>query len=75
MKIILVNGGPHKDGCTNLALEEVEKAINEDNIDTEIMWLGNKPIGGCIACNHCVNTSNRCYMDEVLFILQAQLEI
>ena len=28
MKVILVNGSPHKDGCTNRALEEVEKTLN-----------------------------------------------
>ena len=35
MKVILVNGGPHPDGCTNLALEEIEKTLNENNIETE----------------------------------------
>ena len=31
MKVLLVNGGPHKDGCTNLALEEVAKTLNNEN--------------------------------------------
>ena len=44
MKVLLVNGSPHKDGCTNLALEEIEKTLKEQNIETEIMWLGVKPI-------------------------------
>lgn len=44
MKVILVNGGPHKDGCTNLALEEVAKVLEQENIETEIFWLGVKPI-------------------------------
>ena len=26
MKVLLVNGSPHKDGVTNLALEEIAKA-------------------------------------------------
>ena len=39
MKVILVNGGPHPDGCTNLALEEIEKTLNENNIETEKIWL------------------------------------
>ena len=41
MKVLLINGGPHKDGCTNLALEEVQKTLNNQNIETEIIWLGN----------------------------------
>ena len=64
MKVLLVNGGPHKDGCTNLALEEVAKTLNNENIETEIIWLENKPIGGCIGCNHCIQTNNRCFMDD-----------
>lgn len=64
MKVILINGGPHEDGCTNLALEEIIKTLKEENIETEKMWLGVKPIGGCIGCNHCINTDNRCFMDD-----------
>ena len=30
MKVILVNGGPHKDGCTNRALEEISKNIRKE---------------------------------------------
>ena len=29
MKVLLVNGGPHPKGCTNRALEEVEKALKD----------------------------------------------
>ena len=66
MKVILVNGGPHKDGCTNVALEEVERMLNKNGIETEIMWLGMKPIGGCIGCNNCLKEEghNRCFMDD-----------
>ena len=64
MKVILVNGGPHKDGCTNVALEEVSKELNKQGIETEIIWLGVKPIGGCIGCNTCLKTNNRCFMNE-----------
>lgn len=64
MKVILVNGGPHQDGCTNVALEEVEKTLKAKEIETEMIWLGNKPIGGCIGCNYCLNHDNRCFMDD-----------
>lgn len=66
MKVILINGGPHKDGCTNFALEEVTKELNKEGIETKIMWLGTKPIGGCIACNTCLKQDNRCFMKEDL---------
>ncbi len=32
MKVLLVNGSPHKNGCTYTALCEVAKALNEENI-------------------------------------------
>ena len=64
MKVILVNGGPHQDGCTNLALREIEEELKKNDIETELIWLGNKPISGCIGCNHCINSkTNRCFMD------------
>lgn len=66
MKVILINGSPHEDGCTNLALKEVEKVLQENEIETKLIWLGNKPIGGCIGCNHCINTNNRCFMEDMV---------
>ena len=50
MKVVLVNGSPHKDGCTYTALCEVSEALNEQGIDTDIFWIGKKPLSGCIAC-------------------------
>lgn len=64
MKVILVNGSPHKDGCTNLALEEVAKILENENIQTGMMWIGNKSIGGCIGCNSCLKNDNKCFMDD-----------
>lgn len=64
MKVLLINGGPHKDGCTNVALDEIAKILNNEKIETEIMWIGVNPIGGCIACNKCMNGSMRCFMDD-----------
>lgn len=53
MKVILINGSPHENGCTYTALCEVEKALNNNGIETEIFWTGNKPITGCIGCGAC----------------------
>jgi multimeric flavodoxin WrbA len=65
MKVILVNGGPHKEGCTYTALTEVEKTLNEEGIETEIFWIGTKPIAGCIACKSCA-TNGKCIFDDVV---------
>ena len=65
MKVLLVNGSPHKENCTYTALTEVEKALKEEEIDTEIFWIENKPIGGCIACNSC-REKGKCIFDDVV---------
>ena len=36
MKVLLVNGSPHKDGCTFRALQEVAKTLEQEGITTEI---------------------------------------
>ena len=65
MKVILVNGGPHKEGCVNAALEEVANELNKSGIETEIFWIGVKPIAGCIACGNCAKTG-KCVFDDVV---------
>lgn len=65
MKVVLVNGSPHKEGCTYTALLEVSKTLNEEGIETEIFWIGNKPIAGCIACHACVK-SGKCVFDDAV---------
>lgn len=64
MKVFLINGSPHNDGCTNLALEEISKVLNNENIETEMIWIGNKRISGCIGCNYCLKNDNKCFMND-----------
>ena len=65
MKVLLVNGGPHKNGCVNTALEEVANELNKSEIEAEIFWIGVKPISGCIACGNCAKTG-KCVFDDVV---------
>lgn len=65
MKVLLVNGSPHKDGCTFTALSEVASELNKEGIETEIFWLGLKPISGCIACNKC-SSLGKCVFNDVV---------
>lgn len=53
MKVMLVNGSPHRHGCTDRALQEVARTLEEDGVEAEIFWIGAKPVGGCIACGGC----------------------
>ncbi|MBQ6539360.1 MAG: flavodoxin family protein [Bacilli bacterium] len=65
MKVVLVNGSPHKNGNTNLALEEISKVLEKNGIETEIFWIGNKPISGCIGCGKCIG-KGKCVFDDVV---------
>ena len=57
-KVLLINGSPRKKGNTFTALSEVAHALNEQGIETEIAWIGNKAIRGCIACGSCKSKGN-----------------
>lgn len=63
MKVLLINGSPHKDGCTFTALNEVAKTLEKNGIETEILYLGVKPIAGCIACGKC-SQLGKCFIDD-----------
>ena len=66
MKVLLLNGSPNKNGCTNTALGIVADELTKQGIEAEIVWLGNGPIRGCIGCNGC-KTGNGCvFNDDVL---------
>lgn len=65
MKVLLVNGSPHIDGTTKFALKEVEKSLNEEGIETEIIDLGSNPINDCVACNYCKN-NNECVFNDIV---------
>ena len=62
-KILLINGSPHEQGCTYTALMEVRKGLEEWGIESELCWIGNKPVAGCIACGKC-SEDGRCIFDD-----------
>lgn len=66
MKVLLLNGGPHKDGCTNVALTEVAKALKLEGIETEIMHVGADRTHGCMGCGGCGSTGRCVYDDDKL---------
>ncbi len=74
MKVLLINGSPNKDGCTNEALLEIETTLKNNKIDTEIFWIGNKPLSGCLGCSKCFK-SKRCIINDKVneFLEKAEL--
>ena len=65
MKVILVNGSPRKNGNTGHALAEAARALEAEGIQTEIFWIGNKPVHGCAACYACSSKNlGKCVFDD-----------
>ena len=65
MKVLLVNGSPHKNGCTFTALTAVADALRAEDIGTDIFWTGNKPLSGCVACKSCIKMKVCVFNDKV----------
>ena len=52
-KILLINGSPNEKGCTYTALSELSSQLEKNGVETELLYLGTKPISGCTACRAC----------------------
>ena len=71
MKVLLVNGSPHKNGCTHAALEEVGRALEGEGVYTDWFWIGNRPLTGCLGCGYCATHGACHYQDRVNEFLEA----
>lgn len=65
MKVLVINGSPHRHGCTDRALQEVERTLADLGIETERIEAGNKDIRGCIGCNFC-REHGRCVFNDIV---------
>lgn len=63
MKVLLVNGSLHEKGCTYTALEQVAGVLEEEGIEAQIYWIGNKPYRDCISCRRCAELG-KCVFDD-----------
>lgn len=65
MKVLLINGSPRREGNTATALKVVAEQLAHEGIASEMVWIGNSPIRGCIACNQCITKGlGRCIFDD-----------
>lgn len=65
MKVVAFNGSPKKAGNTASALKMIAEELVKNDIEVEIVHVGNKKIRGCISCYKCVkNKDERCAIDD-----------
>jgi multimeric flavodoxin WrbA len=60
MKLFLLNGSPHANGCTYTALDEIARQLDRRAVGCEIWQIGAKPLAGCVACGGCRRAPNQC---------------
>ena len=65
MKVLLINGSPHPNGCTGTALDEMVKIFVQEKIETETIQVGSKAVRGCIACEKCRELGH-CVFDDLV---------
>ena len=65
MKVVAFNGSPNKNGNTYEAIKTVAMELEKDNIEVEIVHVGNKVIRGCLSCGGCRrNMNEKCVIDK-----------
>ena len=65
MKVLLINGSPHKEGNTAFALQQMREIFQQNGIETETMEVGSAVIRGCVGCGSCYKT-HKCVFDDLV---------
>ena len=65
MKVLLINGSPHKEGNTAFALHQMQEIFHQNGIETETIEVGSAIIRGCVGCGSCYKT-HKCVVDDLV---------
>lgn len=64
-KVLMINGSPHEAGCTFTALSEIEASLKKHGIESDLLYLGKKPLSGCTDCGFCAKAGKCVFEDAV----------
>lgn len=68
MRVLGINGSPHRNGNTAVMLGWALEALEAQGIETDRFDLAGKPVAGCIDCRRCfANKDKRCAVDADVF--------
>ena len=73
LKVLILNGSPRVDGNTSIALRELQKEFEANDVETEIVQIGREVIRGCIACNYCAK-HGKCMFSDIVNQLAPKFE-
>ena len=65
MKVLILNGSPRVNGNTAIAVNEMVKIFEAENVEPIVRQIGNKDIRGCIACGSC-SKNGKCVFDDIV---------
>ena len=65
LKVLMINGSPHANGNTAVALREMEKIFAENGVESETVLIGNQAVRGCSDCGGCYKLGKCVYNDAV----------
>jgi multimeric flavodoxin WrbA len=72
MKVLILNGGPKKNGATNKVTEIISEQLLTNHLVDHIC-LGEKRINYCIGCKACYINGECCQEDDVISIVESIL--
>ncbi len=72
LKVLMINGSPHADGNTSVALREMEAVFAAEGVETEIVRIGSEPLRGCTACGYC-EANGKCVFDDIVNVIAGKL--
>ena len=65
MKVLIVNGSPHRDGNVSVAIRELKKVFSAEGVEVANVELGIKRIPGCLGCCTCKKLG-KCVVEDVV---------
>ena len=73
LKVLMLNGSPHANGNTAVALREMEEIFKASGVEVETVLIGNQAVRGCTACGAC-GKLGKCVFDDVVNELKPKFE-
>lgn len=64
MKVLMINGSPNKKGCTYTALSIMAAELARQGVESEIVWLGTRPVRSCLGCGSCHKNGDKCVFNS-----------
>ena len=65
LKVLMLNGSPHANGNTAVALREMEEAFRANGVAVETVRIGDQAVRGCAACGGCYRLG-KCVFDDMV---------